>query len=986
MKKFSKSQLLLTTLLSGAVIGSAAIPAFAADDEVLVTGTRVNRGDLDAPSPVTSVTAEELSIVNTVNAEEFINTLPQAIPGFDSTSNNPGNGTATVNLRGLGSNRTLVLVDGQRYVSANGDGVVDLNSIPAALVKRVDVVTGGASAVYGSDAMAGVVNFILEDSFEGAELAATYQITEKGDGAKKNISLTMGGNFDNGRGNATVFAAYSQRDDVFQGDRDYSAVANDDNGTSFDPFGSAGVPGSRFFDSNFDFTSLGFDGVPGAAVTGTVDPDGGFLTSNSCGNNGGSLRDPDGSLSFDVATNPVQSVSGDEFCGGNITFDAAGNIIPWINSGANTTRYNYAPVNYLQLPQERYTLAAFARYDITDTVELKLKSIFTSNTVPQELAPTPFFSTVTIDATTNPFLSPTQQAAFTAAAIAGGQNPAAYQAFIGRRMLEVGPRTADQELQSMQISGDLSGEFGFGWDWDVHSHLSRTSGSYIQTGNISISAMQNAVFSGACNIFGEGQFSDDCVNTVSRTGAIQAVSEQRNMVATTGGAIEAFKSPMTDTPMQVVLGVEYKEDSFDFRPDSVLGPDVAGFNQSLPVSGTTDSYEAFGEVFWPLIEGQEFIDELSLNGAYRYTDHSNAGGFSSYAAGAEWAPTDQIRFRGQYQRAVRAPNVVELFSPQTNGFPGATDPCASPTSTTQQSICEASGSHGIGSGTFGSPILQPNSQTEGLFGGNPNLSTETSDTFTVGFVAQPNFMEGLTITVDWYDIEVDNAISTIPIQNVLDGCYNGTTPGFCALINRQSFGAIDYVELNNQNVAFLGASGIDFQVDYSFDAAQIGMGDFGGEFDFQLIGGYALSNEFQALPTSAIDDCVGFHGAQAGICGEPLPELKTTTRLTYANGPYSLTTRWRYLGNTLNDEFHVNAGGASNFDPKLATETGAQHYFDLTGTWDISDVVQLSGGVLNLTNNNPPELGDCCSEQANTYPATYRTLGRQFYVGGKLRF
>ena len=951
MKKFSKSQLLLTTLLSGAVIGSAAIPAFAADDEVVVTGTRVNRGDLEAPSPVTSVTAEELSIVNTVNAEEFINTLPQAIPGFDSTSNNPGNGTATVNLRGLGSNRTLVLVDGQRYVSANGDGVVDLNSIPAALVKRVDVVTGGASAVYGSDAMAGVVNFILEDSFEGAELAATYQITEKGDGAKKNISLTMGGNFDNGRGNATVFAAYSQRDDVFQGDRDYSAVANDDNGTSFDPFGSSGVPGTRFFDG-YDFTNAGY------TTNGT--------TCTAPG--GGSAEGLDGT------------------CSGGATFDASGNITPWINGGANTTRYNYAPVNYLQLPQERYTLAAFGRYDITDTVELKLKSIFTSNTVPQELAPTPFFSTVTLNLDTNPFLNADARATMIATAVADGQPTNAYQAFIGRRMLEVGPRTADQELQSMQISGDLSGEFGFGWDWDVHAHLSRTSGSFIQTGNVSISAMQNAVFTGACNIFGQGAFSDDCVNTVARTGAIQSVSEQRNIVATTGGAIEAFKSPMTDTPMQVVLGAEYKEDSFDFRPDSVLGPDVAGFNQSLPVAGTTDSYEAFGEVFWPLIEGQEFIDELSVNGAFRYTDHSNAGGFSSYAAGAEWAPTDQIRFRGQYQRAVRAPNVVELFSPQTNGFPGATDPCAFPTSTTQASICTAGGSHGIGSGTFADPTLQPNNQTEGLFGGNPNLSTETSDTFTVGFVAQPSFAEGLTITVDWYDIDVDNAISTIPVQNVLDGCYNGTTPGFCALINRQSFGPIDFVELNNQNVAFLGASGIDFQVDYSFDAAQIGMGDFGGEFDFQLIGGYALSNEFQALPTSAIDDCVGFHGGQAGFCGEPLPELKTTTRLTYANGPYSLTTRWRYLSNTLNDEFHVNAGGASNFAPKFATETGAQHYFDLTGTWDISDVVQLSGGVLNLTNNNPPELGDCCSEQANTYPATYRTLGRQFYVGGKLRF
>lgn len=973
-----------------------AAPAFAqaADDEVIVTGSRVARKNLEAPSPVTSVTAEELSIVNTVNTEEFINTLPQAIPGFDSTSNNPGNGTATVNLRGLGSQRTLVLVDGQRYVSANGNGVVDLNSIPAALVKRVDVVTGGASAVYGSDAMSGVVNFILEDSFEGAELSATYQITEKGDGAKKNASLTLGGNFDNGRGNATVFAAYSQRDEVFQGDRDFAFTANGDNGAGanpgFSPFGSAGVPGSRFFDNNFNFTQLGFDGVPTPVIgtTPLVLPNGdpnGFGVTNSCGTNGGRLRDPDGSLAFDAATNPTQTISGDEFCGGNVTFDTNGEIIPWINSGANTTRYNYAPVNYLQLPQERYTLAAFGRYDITDTVELKLRSIFTSNIVPQELAPTPFFSTVTIDATTNPFLSQSERDTFTAAAVAGGQDPTAYALFIGRRMLEVGPRNADQELQSMQISADLGGEFGFGWDWDVHSHISRTSGSFVQTGNVSISAMQAAVQSGTCNIFGQGAFSQACVGLVARTGIIQSVSEQRNIVATTGGAIEAFKSPMADSPMQTVMGIEYKEDSFDFRPDSVLGPDVSGFNQSLPVAGTTDSYEAFGEVFLPLIEGQQFFDELSVNGAYRYTDHSNAGGFSSYAAGVEWAPTSQIRFRGQYQRAVRAPNVVELFSPQTNGFPGAQDPCSSNVAnalvgaTGIQSICVA---QGVPSGLFNTQF-QANGQIQGLFGGNPNLTAESSDTLTFGAVIQPDFIEGLTLTVDWYDIDIDDAISTIPVQAVLDGCYLGTTPQFCANVIRNPSGLINNIQLTNQNIAFLGAQGVDFQVDYKFDAEKIGMGGFGGEFDFQVIGSYALSNEGQGLPVLPVDDCVGFHGGNGGQCGEPVPELKTTTRLTYSNGPASVTTRWRHLSSTFADDFHPNAGVTPNL---FAPETGSVNYFDVTGTWDVSDTVQLSGGVLNLTDLDPPELGSCCSQQANTWPATYRTLGRQFYMGGKLRF
>ena len=571
-----------------------------------------------------------------------------------------------------------------------------------------------------------------------------------------------------------------------------------------------------------------------------------------------------------------------------------------------------------------------------------------------------------------------------ATAVAGGQPTNAYQVFIGRRMLEVGPRTADQELQSMQISGDLGGEFGFGWDWDIHAHLSRASGSFIQTGNVSISAFQAAVFSGTCNIFGEGNFSQACAGMVSRTGAIQSVSEQRNIVATTGGAIEAFKSPMAEEPMQVVLGIEYKEDEFDFRPDSVLGPDVSGFNQSLPVDGVSDSYEAFGEVFWPLVEGAAFADELSLNGAYRYTDHNAVGGFSSYAMGVEWAPSSQIRLRGQYQRAVRAPNVTELFAPQTNGFPGAQDPCsrnvanAAVQATGQQAICLA---NGVPAALFNTQF-QANGQVTGLFGGNPNLEQETSDTLTFGFVATPSFVDGLTLTVDWYDIDVDNAITTIPAQAVLDGCYTGTDPQFCPLVVRRPSGLINFISLTNQNVAFLGAQGIDVQVDYSIDAADLGLG-MGGEFDLQLIGSYAISNEFQGLSTLPIDDCVGFHGGNGGQCGEPVLEWKHTARVTYANGPMSLTTRWRYLSNTQADDFHPNASGTPDL---FAPTTGAANYFDLTGTWDVSDTVQLSGGVLNLNDKQPPELGSCCSQQANTWPATYRTLGRQFYVGGKLRF
>lgn len=946
--KTNKTQLLLTTLLSGATFATAAAPSFAqTDDEIVVTGTRVQRADLQAPSPVTAIDAQELTLSNTINTEQFINSLPQLVPAFDGTSNNPGTGTATANLRGLGSQRTLVLVDGHRYVSAFGNGVVDLNSIPSSLVKRVDIVTGGASAVYGSDAMAGVVNFILDDEFEGIEVEASYQASEKGDAAIKNISATLGGNFDNGRGNATLFLGYTQRDAVFQGDRDFSRVANQDlgAGNGFGPFGSSGVPGTRLF-ATFDFTNAGYT--------------------------------TDGTTCTPPAGGSAEGLSGT--CTGGATFASDGTIIPWINSGQNTTRYNYAPVNYLQLPQERYTMAAFGTYDITDNVTAKLRGIFTSNNVPQELAPTPFFSSVTINTTTNPFLSPSARA--TIEAQNGGPGLATY--FIGRRMLEAGPRNSNQELDSYQLSGSLEGSWSEDWDWDLHAHINRVNGVQVQTGNISISAMQAAVLSGTCNIFGEGNFSDACVNQVRRTGTIQNTTEQRNVVFTTDGPVNAFQSPMAENPLQLVLGAEYRQETYDLRPDSVLGPDVSGFNQSLPIAGDYDSYELFGEVYLPLVEGASMAEELSVNGAFRYSDYSTVGGVSSYAVGVEWAPVSDFRLRGQLQRAVRAPNVVELFAPQTNGFPGATDPCSAQGAAAPAASLAACTSIAptIPAAIYGT-AFQPNSQIPSLFGGNPNLAEETGDTITLGFVAQPSAIPGLTLTVDYYDIEITEVIATVPAQQVLDNCYNGVVPGFCNFITRAPAGNITQISLNNQNLALLTSKGIDGELSYNFDAEDIGLSVLGGEFALNIIGGYKIEDGNQSSPIAAFFDCAGYFGATGtASCGEPSPQWKHTATLRHSKGALLNSLRWRHLSGTTEDD--QIAGGANS--GRFVTEIAAKNYFDFTSQWDISDHFQISAGVINMFDTDPPVLGDCCSEQANTYPATYNPFGRQFFLSGKARF
>ena len=355
MKKMTKSQLLLTTLLSGAVIGSMAAPAYAqTDDEIIVTGSRIKKQDFTSNSPVATLEAVQFEKSGVINTENLLNALPQTVPGLTRTSNNPGNGTATVDLRGLGSNRTLVLINGRRAMVNGQAGVVDINTISPSMIKNVEVLTGGASSVYGADAVSGVVNFILKDDFEGMEANVGYNITEKGDAETLNASMTMGANFDSGRGNATVNMSYTDRSALFQGDRDFSNIAFFDDGNGgLEPGGSSGVPGTSIF----------------AGGLGTFSPD-----------------------SFGVV------------------FEGDGSARPFVTSGQVNDFYNYAPVNFLQLPQERFTISTSANYEINERAEVFMEARFANNTVPQELAPTPAFIGTNWTLDGNPFITAGTQA------------------------------------------------------------------------------------------------------------------------------------------------------------------------------------------------------------------------------------------------------------------------------------------------------------------------------------------------------------------------------------------------------------------------------------------------------------------------------------------------------------------------------------------------------------------------------------------------
>lgn len=956
------TQLMRSTVLTG-VAAATAMPAFAqdteSDDVILVTGSRIERPDLDAPSPLTTVDAQQLTLTNTVNTEQFLNTLPQVIPAFDSTSNNPGNGTATVNLRGLGTQRTLVLVDGSRFPASGPAAVVDLNNIPAALVERIDVVTGGASAVYGSDAVAGVVNFILKDDFEGVQLDLSDEMSAAGwDANIFNAALTMGGNFADGRGNAVVSLSYTNREPLLQGDRDFSTDSLFDpgpGGTEFLTGGSGNALGGQF-------VSLGADDFSGSY--------------------------------------PCTPPSPEQTCTGNVTFNGAPGGRAFITP---QDQYNYAPVNYLQLPQERYSIYAGGSYEINDRMEVYARGVFAQSVVDSQLAATPVGGTFTLSLD-----NPNLPSEFAAAVMAAYTDPGDisdldgdgtaddFQVFFARRYNDdvIGPRNSLRDQSTFQIQLGLRGDLGDNWSWDVYGQFGRSSGFQSQTGNISFSALQAGVFDGSCDVFGVNTLSQGCSDSILRTGIIATQVEQTQIVGTISGVLDEWRLPGAENGIGLAVGVEYREEFANFQPDSVLGPDVRGFNAALPVSGRFDVYEAFMETDIPVIENS-FVGDVSINGAYRFSSYSTgAGDTNTFAAGVNWQPVEDLRIRGQFQRAVRAPNISELFSPFTNGFPGANDPCSGgpngafdgSASTTANCIA-----NGVPASEVGEPF-QLSGQIEALFGGNPNVEAEVSDTYTVGAIWQPSSIDGLVLQIDYYNISIDDAINFPPLSLLLEQCYVQGQQDVCDQYfpagsrspSTGRIGAPFLPMIPPGNFASFTVKGIDFNATYSFDLG----GDL-GSVNVLYYGNYNLESSFKNTPEADLIECAGFF---AGDCGEPTPEYKHTMQASWLYGPLTTSVRWRLIGGTTADfESPITTPDLCAMTPgacigNLSDDIDMFNYVDVTLQYAMSEHLDLTVGVQNITGKEPPLLGSTVNEQANTWPATYETLGRQLFLGASIRF
>ncbi|MEP5569254.1 MAG: TonB-dependent receptor [Halioglobus sp.] len=913
-------------------------------EEVIITGSRIKRPDLEAVSPYTTIGAEEFELSGTINVEQKLGELPSTLPSFGASSNNPGDGTARVDLRGLGAFRTLVLVNGRRWIPATQTGIVDLNTIPGTLIKRVDVVTGGASAVYGSDAIAGVVNFNMIDDFEGVEITGLYDTTSEGDADKYNMDITMGGNFADGRGNAVIYASYSKREALYQGDRSFSDVAltesTDANGNPIlAPGGSSGVPGTRLFDN-------------------PVDP----VTGNALG-----------------------------------TFGPNGEALPWVEPDS---RFNYAPDNFLQLPQERYLISAFSHYDVNEKVRAYGEFAYSYNKVPQELAPTPAFTTVEINPDSAFFSEEAQRALDTIRTdtngdgVVNGDDNAL--GFIGRRMVENGSRQAVDVRDAFRVLVGANGDITDNWSYDAYYSYSNLDRSQSLNNDVANSRFQQGVLtndagtacqdpSGGCvpvNIWGEGNITPEAVDFVN-IGATNVTSiEQEVIQASVFG--DLWTIPTADFPMAVVLGYEHRADSSSYRPDEFLASgDVLGFNAGEATAGRYKATEFFAELSLPLLSGKPFAEDLTLWGAARTSDYDNLDDrVNSFATAVNWAPIESLKLRFGYQEAVRAPNVSELFLGQSNGFPGADDPCSVggfQQGVTDAGLCAATGVDPADVGNF----TQANSQIEGRFGGNPELQEETSNTYTVGFVWQP--LDSLDITVDYYDIEIEDAISVLggSVTNVLDLCYNvvkDAASDFCQAIDRRADGNVNVVNVLNANIGKIETSGVDFNLYYSTD---FGFGFGGNGSTLGINFNSTWLDTYDVTPVSdlpdRVDTCAGTFG---NTCFAPLPEIAWNTRASWRTGGWTFSGLLRYIGET--DDDQIENAGVSKSDLPAPT-IDDEYFLDLTVAYAFEQGLNLSFGAQNVLDTEPTKIGDS-QEQANTFPSTYSLFGPRYFISAAYKF
>jgi outer membrane receptor protein involved in Fe transport len=1004
-RSYLTRQAVRLTLATAAAAAAYTGPALAQSSigEVVVTGTRIQRQDYEATSPVMTISADTFDLSGEAQVEKILNEMPQLVPSITTTSNNPSNGgQANINLRGLGTVRTLVLLDGNRLTPSNVTGVIDTNTIPAGLIDSVEILTGGASSTYGSDAVAGVVNVRMKRDFEGVSLNVQNSLTEENDGQTMVAEALMGGNFSEGRGNAVLALSYDDREEVLAGAREFGQVTL---GPALTPVGSGTIVEGRAdwgtnspVQSAYD-TVFGAYGVPAGGVA-----------------RGTSVSFNDNNTLFSIGTgaaNPVRNFLGD-------TSD------PGFNP--NTYSYNFGPVNYLQLPLERKQVAAFARYDIVpEKVEAYARMMFTTYHADQQLAATPISSGI---GSTIPVTNATIPADLLALLMARGC-PATHEVLTGttcidtnggladapqnltqrdavftfqKRTLEAGPRTQENSYDVLQGAFGLRGAIGEDWKWDVYASYGENTGVSRQGGNISRSRIQAAYNNPAVyaaqgcasfDPFGLNAISPACVARVVINATNVLRIEQSNVVA-------SFTGPLFDMPagpLQMAVGGEYRENRAAFQPDEFLASgDVVGFNAQQPVSGKIDVKEGFVEFAVPLVADKPFANYVGLDLGFRYSDYNLAGGYDTYKVAGQWNPTETFKFRASYNRAIRAPNISELFLPVQENFPTYADPCnfnsakrTGPDGAQVFALCEAQGIPAATLATY----TQSFSQARAFVGGNPNLSPETADTYTYGIAWQPagsgDFTSNFSMSVDYFDYEVADIISSLTVNSIVGRCFNdlGLNPtydpnnAYCQLYARDpSSFRPDNVLTTNQNLSAFTVEGVDLQIDWGFPLSALGASESAGDLSFKLLLTHLLSVEQQEVGTDPFfprDGTIGQTVASA------YPADKAVLTTNYSVGGLQFRYNLRYI-----DGMDVVNNDAILSSPTVGVRPTVSTYIyhDLSARWKINDTFTVVVGVNNIGDKDPPIYTTDAQAgiQSNTDPSTYDVLGRRYFLNLGMKF
>jgi iron complex outermembrane receptor protein len=1008
------------------VLACTALPAISwaqepaqAPEQIIVTGTRLPDPNLISTSPIQVVTSQEIAISGRNDAFDLLQMLPQNLNndlGQDLGNRTSGlttaGGVATADLRGLGPNRTLVLVNGRRLgngspYTAIASPAPDLDQIPTKLIERVEVVTGGASAVYGSDAVAGVVNFITKRDFEGIEFDAqtgfnwhnnsdTFAqglVADAGfpvptgthtDGRTANYSLLAGANSPNGKGNFTVYLGYQNQDGVRADQRDFG--------------------GGQLF------TDTDNNGVP----TGDV-----FMAGSSNSNYFRPRSGPNANVA-------PYSVLGNQF----VPRGSAATTPPAV--------FNAQKDIYMARQYKRTTAGLIGHYDLNDHVQPYVEFGFMNDKTHQEIAPSALFrqsNPLTADGNylincSNPLLSAQQANILCSAAdiAADALNPGSVSASveIGRRNVEGGQRTSDYEHTNYRAVGGLRGDLTKVWSYDAYAQyyyvqFYNSNNRYLNFDRIT-NALQVTTAGGnpVCisgspcvpyNIFSDGGVTQDVLDYMYTDGTAYGTTTLRTAHADFTADLGEYGAKLKGARegLSLNVGYETRKDAINFKPDEAEQSGLlSGFGgAAVAIDKSVSVNEYFAELRVPLLQDRPHVQDLSLDAGFRQSDYSTSGKVNASKFEVQFAPTVSTRLRLSLNKAIRAPSIIELYNPQQiSQITIGADPCA-PTVDTNNNIVPAvntlaeclrtvssaqaaafTAAYGNG-GTTNTIPQGTASQLSQVQGGNTQLHPETANTYSIGVTLTPASIKGLTASVDYWHVKLDDEVGTLPAGVILNGCPDTGDPVFCAQLVRQpltfslqgaSVAGGGYIIQTNQNIAGAQSSGIDLQGAWRLDLKGH------GSLAFAWAGSYVLENKSTPYVGAHTYDCAGLFGL---TCQTVNPQWRHTFRTTWTT-PKGVSTSlsWRYMSAVKEDNNDsdptLNNSSFAGYDPFNA-RIGAKAYLDLAATYALKKV-ELRGGINNLTDRNPPLLGSeiVGGGSPNTY-SLYDMLGRQVFLAFNLR-